>query len=67
MPSRYSIEIYNDGPVPTYAVLLDTSEPDCLDDEAEGQLIEEFFTREEAEALKAQLELEDRAGPTPAP
>lgn len=50
-PPRYHIEEYNDGPVTTYAVFLDTTAPDSDgNDEAEGELINEFDTRAEAEA-----------------
>ncbi|MDM0013453.1 hypothetical protein QTH87_13505 [Variovorax sp. J22P168] len=49
-PRHYHIEEYNDGPLKTYVVFLDTTEPDAENDEHEGEVINEFYTREEAEA-----------------
>lgn len=54
-PRRYHIEEYNDGPLTTYALFLDTSDPDADDEEAEGELIDEFYTRAEAEAAMQAL------------
>lgn len=61
MPSRYHIGVYRDQPLPGYVVFRGGGYSAETDSKAPGGYLREFYSREQAKALRTHLEQFEKA------